>query len=144
MSPPLNRVALVDTGFWYAALDKNDQYHQDAQSKIETLMGLRYVLPWPTLYETLNTSFARDRDRLRKFERFLKRPNAVLLDDATYRTRALERTLSSAGGRGRAFSLVDNILRLIIEDRNVKLHCLFSYDRRDFVDVCTQRRIELI
>lgn len=144
MSRPLNRIALVDTGFWYAVFDERDQHYRDAQAKVGLLMKFQYVLPWPVLYETLGTRFIRRPLYIKKFEEFLKRPNAVLLDDAKYKSQALECTLLSAGGRERAFSLVDNVLRLIIEDRNVKLHCLFSFNHSDFVDVCVRRQIELM
>ena len=107
-------------------------------------MGCRHVLPWPVLYETLRTRFIRRPLQVQRFESFLKRPNAVLLDDGAYKRQALDNTLSSARGRERAFSLVDNVLRLIIEDRNVKLHCLFSFNPTDFADVCARRQIEIV
>jgi hypothetical protein len=74
----------------------------------------------------------------------LKLPNAEFVDDSPYRLPALQCTLSAAGGRGRPYSLVDNVLRLIIENRNVKLNCFFSFNHRDFRDVCARRHIELI
>ncbi len=144
MSPPLNRVALVDTGFWYAVFDERDQHYRDAQSRIDSLLRLKYILPWPVIYETLRTRFVRRQTWLRKFEHILKRPNAIFLDDCTYRAQAMAHTLMHAGARGRPRSLGDNVLRLVVEDRNVTLHCLFSFNRADFVDVCSRRRIELI
>ncbi|MBU4271408.1 MAG: hypothetical protein KKE86_09265 [Planctomycetes bacterium] len=144
MSLLLNKIAIVDTGFWYALFDERDQYFRDAQRKVDLLMSMKYVLPWPTLYETLGTRFVRRPLYIRKFEIFLKRPNAVLLDDANYRMQALDRTLSTADGKHRPISLVDNVLRLIIDDRNFKLHCLFSFNHPDFTDVCRRRQIELL
>lgn len=144
MNHPPSRIALVDTGFWYAVFDKRDPYYPDAQAKVDHLLKFRCVLPWPVLYETLCTRFIRRPLYIRKFEELLKRPNAVLLDDAKYKSQALECTLASAGGKGRAFSLVNNVLRLIIEDTNVKLHCLFNFNRADFIDVCARRQIELL
>ena len=144
MSRRLDRIALVDTSFWYAAFTEADQHFNDAQAKLEQLMNLKYVLPWPVLYETVNSRFLQDALRIRKFDSFLKRPNAVLLDDAKYKWQALERTLSLAAGHRRRCSLVDNILRLVIEDVSVRIQCLFSYDHRDFRDICVRRRIELV
>ena len=116
MSLLLNRIALVDTSFWYAAFTEKDQYFNDAQTKLEQLMNLKFMIPWPILYETVNSKFVQDPLRIRKFESFLKRPNAVKLDDAEYKSQALELTLSLATGHKRRCSLVDNVLRLIIED----------------------------
>ena len=144
MSRPHNRIALIDTGFWYAVFDQRDQHYEAAQNKVDLLTQFRYVLPWPVLYETLCTRFIRRPLYIRKFESFLKRPNAVLLDDAEYKQRALDCTLSSTDGGRRPFSLVDNVLRLIIEDRNVRLHCLFSFNHADFADVCARRQIEIV
>ena len=144
MSLPLNKIALIDTGFWYAVFDERDQHYKDAQAKVDCLMRFRYILPWPILYETLCTRFVRRPLYIRKFETFLKRPNAELLDDANYKQQALDCTLSSADGKRRPFSLVDNVLRLIIKDRNVRLHCLFSFNHSDFADVRARRQIEIL
>jgi predicted nucleic acid-binding protein len=136
-----NLVALVDSGFWYACLDKSDQHYKDAQTYAELILGYRYVIPWPTLYETLCTRYVRNPLLVRKFEFFLKRPNAILLDDAPYKELALETTLS---GVGRGYSIVDNVLRMILEDGNVRVQCLFTFNRSDFYDICYRRDIEMI
>jgi hypothetical protein len=122
-------------------LDERDQHHNEAQTYAEAMLGLRFILPWPILYETLCTRFVRRPLTIRKFEFFLKRPNAVLLDDASYREAALEATLSSAGRR---YSMVDNVLRLVLEDTNIRVKYLFSFNRADFFDICTNRHIEMI
>jgi len=144
MSLRLDRIALVDTSFWYAAFTEKDQHFIDAQAKLEQLMKLKYVLPWPVLYETVNSRLVQDPLRIKRFDSFLKRPNAVLLDDCKYKLQALERTLSFAVGRRRRCSLVDNVLRLVIEDVSVRIQVLFSYDHRDFQDICRKRRVELV
>jgi predicted nucleic acid-binding protein len=112
---------LVDTSFWYAAFTERDQHFNDAQTKLEQLMNLKFMIPWPILYETVNSKFVQDPLRIREFESILKRPNAVLLDDTDYKSQALERTLSLTAGHKRRCSLVDNVLRLIIEDASNKI-----------------------
>ena len=139
-----NEIALVDTGFWYAVFDERDQHYKDAQDNIELLMDITYILPWPILYETLCTRFIRRDLYIRKFEKLLKRPNAFLLDDTNYKNQALECTLASSRGRARPFSLCDNVLRLIIDDVNVKLNYLFTFNVPDFSDVCSKRNILII
>jgi predicted nucleic acid-binding protein len=144
MSHRLDQIALVDTSFWYAAFTERDQNFVDAQAKLEQLLNLKYVLPWPVLYETVNSKFVQDPLRVRKFDSFLKRPNAELLDDKKYKLQALERALSFAAGHKRRCSLVDIVLHLVIEDASVRIRYLFSYDHRDFHDICKKHRVELV
>jgi len=44
-----------------------------------------YVLPWPILYETVNTRLARRPEILAKFGAIARSPETVLLDDSPYR-----------------------------------------------------------
>lgn len=51
---------IVDTGFWFGLYDKNDslEYHNAAiriAPKLERFNKI--IIPWPSLYETLNTKF---------------------------------------------------------------------------------------
>lgn len=145
MSRNLGWTALVDTGFWIALLNERDRHHEDALKKSEILRNLTYILPWPTLYETLNTRLARRPNLVKKFvSGFLKRPNARIWDDGPYREAALEKTLSDEVTKRLHLSLVDNVLREIIADRNVRLSCLFTFNVGDFADVCKRRNLEMI
>jgi predicted nucleic acid-binding protein len=144
MSYNINKTALVDSGFWIALLDERDQHYEEAQQKAETLFHLHYIFPWPILYETLRTRFVRRPLAVRKFESFLKRPNTTYLEDAKYRTNALAKTLSDRPHGVRAFSLVDNVLRMIIADTTVRVDYVLTFNTGDFVDVCRQRDVEMI
>ena len=144
MSLNLNKVALVDTGFWYAVFEERDQHYREAQDKLDLLLEIKYVLPWPILYETLCTRFVRRPFYMRKFDDLLKRPNAVLLDDSKYKDEALACTLSRSIRMGQASSLCDNVLRLVIEDINVKLNYLFTFNDADFIEGCSKRHIYII
>jgi len=144
MSYNINRIALVDSGFWIALLEERDPHHKDAQSKADALLEMKYLLPWPILYETLRTRFTRRAWLVHKFEGFLKRPNAVILDDKKYRNDALDQTLSDASTGKRTISLVDNVLRGIIGDVSVRINCLFTFNPGDFADLCGRRQIELL
>jgi len=144
MRHSINKVALVDSGFWIALLDKRDQHYDEAQQKAEMLLDLRYVLPWPILYETLRTRFVRRPLAVGKFKSFLKRPGTTFLEDAKYRAAALSDTLAERPPSGRVFSLVDNVLRMIIADTTVKVDCVFTFNKRDFIDVCSRRGVEIV
>jgi predicted nucleic acid-binding protein len=136
--------ALVDTGLWYATFDRHDPYHDEAKGKSEILNALHIVLPWPTLYETLRTRFVRNTVALHQFERFLKRPNINYLDDSLFRNAAVELSFESSLRRKRPLSMVDCLIRLILEDVNTRISYLATLNLRDFADVCRINCVEII
>ena len=107
---------LVDTGFFFALLDRRDQYHATAETKKDLLdTSPRVILPWPVLYETLNTRFVGLVGAIDRFERLLQLPATELLDDSKYRDDCYRSVLAHAR-RGHCLSLVDTVLRSVIED----------------------------
>jgi predicted nucleic acid-binding protein len=136
--------ALADTGLWYAIFDRRDQYHSEVQEKAEALEPFQIVLPWPTLYETLRTKFVRNRTALGQFERYLKRPNVTYLDDSSFRKAAFEMALESSLRQNRPLSMVDCLIRLLLEDVNTWISYLATLNARDFADVCRKKGIEII
>jgi predicted nucleic acid-binding protein len=136
--------ALADTGLWYAMFDRSDEHHSEAKDKAEVLELFQIVLPWPTLYETLRTKFVRNSVALGQIERFLKRPNITYLDDSGFRDAAFELALESSLRRDRPLSLVDCLIRLLLEDVNTRLSYLVTFNKRDFADVCRKKGIEII
>lgn len=141
MSLRISQQILLDTGFLYALFEAKDEHHPEALAYADFLSDYQIIIPWPILYETVNTRFIRRPITIRRMEKLLKRPNVTLLDDAAYKQEALELSLSSVG---RAFSVVDNVLRLVLDDRNVRVNYLFSFNRGDFADVCAQRNVEIV
>ena len=85
---------LVDTGVWFAMFDAKDERYKEGQAKAELLEMLRVVIPWPTTYETLRSRFVKNAYARGQFERYLKSPSIVFLDDAAYRDAALELAFS--------------------------------------------------
>jgi predicted nucleic acid-binding protein len=136
--------ALADTGLWYAMFDQHDQYHSQAKGKVEILDASRIVLPWPTLFETLRTRFVRNTVALGRFERFLKTPNIIYLDDSPFRHAAMELALESSLRQKRPLSMVDCLIRLLIEDVNTRIGYLATFNVRDFADVCRINGVEII
>jgi predicted nucleic acid-binding protein len=136
--------ALADTGLWYAMFDRRDQHHVLASKKAEARELFQVVLPWPTVYETLRTKFVRNFIALDQFERFLKRPNVTYLDDSSLRKAAFEMTLESSLRQGRPLSMVDCLIRLLLEDVNTRISYLATLNERDFADVCRKKGIEII
>lgn len=135
---------VVDTGVWYALCDSRDSNYRKAEGMAELLTILNVVVPWPTAYETLRTKFVKNAAALRLFERFLKSPNVEFLEDGPYRLAAFERSLDSSLRESRPLSMVDCLIRLIIDDDNTNIRFLATFNARDFFDVCQRRRVEMI
>jgi hypothetical protein len=102
------------------------------------------VLPWPTVYEMLRTRFVKNQAALQQFEKFLKAPNIIYLDDTKYRRDAFDLSLKSSLRRRRPLSMVDCLLRLVIDDPNVKIDYLLTFNPGDFADACHRNRVEIL
>ncbi len=69
--------------------------------------------------------------------------NATLIewiDDSLYREGAMERFLDN---KGKKFSLVDLVIREILQDVNIKIDYLVTFNTDDFEDICNRRGIEI-
>ena len=136
---------VLDTGVWYTLCDSRDK--TVPRRTIEDIYeGLRFhsvILPWPVAYEVLRTRFVKNRLALARFEQEIKSPRSILLDDTPYRDRAIELAFESSLRRNRPLSMVDCLIRLLLEDPNVRVRKLVTFNERDFVDVCRTNRIEL-
>jgi hypothetical protein len=80
---------------------------------------------------------------LRRFELLVHKPGTVRLPDERYRDQALTNVFS-LNRRGRGMSLVDVVIRAMIEDVNIKVDALMTFNRPDFLDVCLSRRVEML
>ena len=135
---------LVDSGFFFALFDPRDSHHDAAIEKQEWLELLSVVMPWPILYETINTRFVRRPTTIARFETILRRPDTDLLDDSRYRYDAYEETLERAKRGYGARSLVDSVLCAVLADTNVQISAMLTFNDRDFAGLCASRDIELL
>lgn len=131
---------MVDTGFFFAMYEERDSHHVEAQDKRELLDLYSVILPWPVLYETINTRFCRRREIMARFDALIYSGNTVLLDDTPYRVEAYQTAVRNVR---RPLSLVDAVLRAIIEDTNVAVTAILTFNQGDFHDVCRQHSVEL-
>jgi predicted nucleic acid-binding protein len=133
---------MVDTGYWYAVCDPTEANHVVASTKFADFERHGIIFPWPCLYETLNTRFVKDRRAMQRFAAIVRRPNVEYLDDASYREHAYEQTIGTA--RKRPISLVDMVMRLMLENVNVRVDGLLTLNSPDFHDVCRRRGLEML
>jgi predicted nucleic acid-binding protein len=136
------KTVIIDTGFWYAFYNARDQYHQEAEKKADLLTTSTILIPWPCLYETFNSRFAKNTLVVSHFEKLLRQVHVVRLSDEPYREAALEIAIASVGIR--SFALADVVIRLILDDINVRKHGLVTFNQRDFDDLCRKHRIEML
>ena len=133
------RGLLADTNFWLAAFDRRDQHHEEAADFFEKIPSKILLMPWPIMYEVLRTRTVENTPMVRSFERVLRRPKVVKLDDQPYRTQCLEATITQAPRR--PISLVDMVVRAVLADDKYEISQLLTYNPADFVDICRRRGI---
>ena len=66
------------------------------------------------------------------------------ISDEPYREEALEMTFKMALNSSRYISLVDMVIRLILDDINVQKDALLTVNPKDFHDVCMRQNIEML
>lgn len=76
-----------------------------------------------------------------RFDALVTASNTASLVDAPYRVEACQTVARNAR---RPLSLVDAVLRAIIEDTNVAVAAVLTYNPGDFHDVCRQQSVELV
>ena len=135
---------LVDSCFWYALFDSSDDYHSKAQEMKDYLEFGNIILPFPILYETLNTRFSKRERWMSIFEEYMNRKTTFLIPDAEYREQALSNTFFYSLAKKRPMALVDMSIRLMLEDINLNVTTLITFNVGDFIDICASKNIELI
>lgn len=134
---------VVDSGFWIALYDAREDDHGWAVEMWNQLQNNnRFLVPYPTMYEFLDTRLMRRRDNLMFFKTLFEKEDLILrISDEEYKDDAQQLTLQPTT---RTISLVDNTIRLMIADDNIKKHALLTLNVGDFVDVCGSKNIQMI
>jgi predicted nucleic acid-binding protein len=135
---------LVDTCFWFAYYESKDKFHRHAQEKASYLEKANILMPWPSLYETLNTRFVKKTEYIKDFDGIARRPSAILIDDTPYRDNAYTLTWSAALQGKRPISLADMVIRLLLDNINIKIDYMLTFNKKDFFDVCNARSINIL
>ena len=132
---------LVDTGFFTALYHERDSHHAPAVANQDWLDTLPVVLPWPVLYETINTRLTRRPHLMARFDALVSASQTTLLDDSPYRQECYRSVMTP---KGQAPSLVDAILQCVVEDANVPIGAMLTFNHRDFAGLCAQYQVELL
>jgi len=127
---------IVDTGVWYACFDKTDENYPYSNRILSVLQFSVIIVPFPTLYETLNTRFVKNTyGQMDSLNSFLSVPERVhLVSDTKYKEKALLSVLSNVEKK-KHYSLVDLIIRLMMEDTSLGEKAVMTFNVGDFMGV---------
>jgi len=120
---------LIDTGFWIALFDPHDspQNCMEAERIAKDIEQENLVIPFPTLYEFINSKFSR-KESVTEFENILTRPNINLLSDIEYKETAITNFFEKHRHTYSDLSLVDEIIKLILYDKNIQIDYIVTFD----------------
>ena len=93
------------------------------------------------MYELLRTKFVKNKTALAEIKQLFLNGRITKINDDRYRELALDLTLSE---EKRNISLVDNIIRLMLDDKDVDVKGLVTFNVGDFQDVCLKNRVEIL
>lgn len=132
---------LMDSCIWFDYLEAKEETVQFYN--ILNRERAVFIVPYPSLYEVLNTRLVRRRQKLFIFENILTTPQIRFFDDVPYRDDARREVFDKARW-GFDYSFVDCVFREILMDRDNRIDYLATINTKDFADVCALRNIEII
>lgn len=120
---------VVDSCFWISLFDPgNNIATADKAEKIAyDISNETIIIPFPTLYEFVNSRLSRREARI-NVEKLLQKPNVLKIDDTKYKDQALQNFFVKSNYDYSDISLVDEVIKLIIEDPELKIDYLISFD----------------
>lgn len=120
---------IIDTCFWIALYnpEKHVERKDDIDFITEFIEDEEIIIPFPSLYEFLNSRFSRRNDALH-FQKLLAKPNYIKFDDNPYKDTALISFFEKAINEYNDVSLVDEIIKEIIATETPKIDYLISFD----------------
>jgi predicted nucleic acid-binding protein len=120
---------IIDTGFWIALFDpaKNPINNKEANRIADEIENHNLIIPFPTLYEFINSRLSRRESKM-AFEKILASPKVIKLSDSKYKDQALKNFFHNSKFANNDVSLVDEIIKLIILDKKLKIDYLAAFD----------------
>ena len=135
---------LIDSGYWFALFKETDPYHTSAKTIADLITDFTLVVPYPSMYEVLNSKFIKNQQTLLKFEQTMNSNRVEFIHDEIYRENALINTFDVHRKPMPKISLVDSIIREILKDVNIKIDYVATFNEKDFKDVCDIRNVKII
>ena len=141
----MSQNVLTDSGFWIAYFENSDEHHHKAHEWANIIFNSPFIIicPFPSLYEFLNTRFARRSDRIEELEKLIKKLNIEYIYDDNYRFDLITNFITT-NRYSPKLSSVDIIINKIIEDINIKIDFVVTFNEDDFKSACQGRNITIL
>jgi predicted nucleic acid-binding protein len=137
----MSKLLIGDTSFWIGLFFVKDQYHDSSKEIYEkSVDNSQFLIPWPTMYETLRTKFVRNYNAVARLENEFKKPIFIKYGDRVIRNRALQEVFDQNGTN---LSLTDAIIREIIKSGKTRINSVITSNKKDFIDVCHRFKVGL-
>lgn len=125
------KTLIVDTGYWIELFNPsiNPQNQEIIELISDVIHEYQVLIPFPTLYELLNSKFSRNHNT-RNFKDELSKVRYIKIDDAEYKDRALNNFLEkNQYAQSEDISFVDEVIKEMIDDVNLKTDFIITFDR---------------
>jgi predicted nucleic acid-binding protein len=126
------KTILLDTGYWIALFSsENEKEKQDVVEYVSELIdenNYTVIIPFPTLYEFLNSKLSRKGRQKFNLEAELSKQKYEKVYDEKYRKKALENFFKQFSFVNYDISLVDEIIKEMIEDTTLKTDIIVTFD----------------
>ena len=126
------KTILLDTGYWIALFSpEKEKEKQDVIEYVSKLIdesNYTVIIPFPTLYEFLNSKLSRKGKQKFNLESALSKQKYVKIYDNDYREKALKNFTYQFSFTNTDISLVDEVIKEMIEDVNLKTDIIVTFD----------------
>ncbi|MCZ8089403.1 hypothetical protein [Flavobacterium sp.] len=126
------KTILLDTGYWIALFSsENEKEKQDVVEYVSELIdenNYTVIIPFPTLYEFLNSKLSRKGRQKFNLEAELSKQKYEKVYDEKYRKKALENFFKQFSFVNYDISLVDEIIKEMNEDTTLKTDIIVTFD----------------
>jgi predicted nucleic acid-binding protein len=125
------KTIILDTGYWIALF--NPEKEKEKQKTVEEVTRLidennySILIPFPTLYEFLNSKLSRKKDRVNLVIELSKNKYKKIYDDK-YRDKALKKFSDQFSYSISDISLVDEVIKEMIEDDKLRTDSIVTFD----------------
>lgn len=136
---------IFDSCYWFALYNEKDQYHHLANLMADNFnsSSIKILIPFPSMYETLNTAFVDNKTQLQRLSELLANHEKVeFVFDDEYKDSAYRNTISQE--KSSKVSLVDSIILEMLEDKNLAIDGVVTFNSRDFAEPCRVLQKEMI
>ena len=124
------KTIILDTCYWIAVF--NPEKEKDKQEIVKFVSELidenhyEILIPFPTLYEFLNSKFSRKKSI--NIETELAKPKYIKIYDNEYRDKALKNFLQQISISNYDVNLVDEVIKEMIEDVKLRTDIIVTFD----------------